>query len=120
MRGRKYGDEERNFRAQDGRKRKVQKKWRTRMTEMVRVDEKEERRGKTKRSEGEGEDNRLFFRPLPLSSSRRRTHEKREEIELNLWLPHDKSNFHREETRGEKERRLSLITCIYNLNYYPN
>ena len=35
----------------------LQKKWRTRMTEMVRVEE-EERRGRRKRSKGEGKDER--------------------------------------------------------------
>ena len=58
----------------------------TRMTELVRLEEKEERRGRRKRSEGEGED-------------------EREESEFSSWLPRDGSNFRREETRGEKERR---------------
>ena len=43
------------------------------MTEMVRVEEKEEIRGRRKRREGEGEDGWLFFHPLPLSSSHTRT-----------------------------------------------
>ena len=79
------------------------------MTEMVRVEEKEERRWRRKRSEGEGEDRRLFVHLLPVSSLR--TCEKREESELSSQLPHDGSNFHREETQGEKERRDGEV-CI--------
>ena len=60
------------------------------MTEMVRVEEKEERRGRRKRSEREGED-------------------EREESEFSLWLPRDGSNFCREERkRGETERFAPL------------
>ena len=49
------------------------------MTEMVRVEEKEERRWRRKKSEGEGE-------------------HKREESEFSSRLPCDGSNFHHEET----------------------
>ena len=52
-----------------------------------------------------GEDRRLLFCPLPLSSSRTCTHEKRKESELSSRLPCDGSNFHRKERRVEKERR---------------
>ena len=55
------------------------------MTEMVRVEE-EERRGRRKRSEGEGGD-------------------EREKSEFSSRLPHDGSNLLREEMQGEKERR---------------
>ena len=53
------------------------------MTEMVRVEEKEERRGRRKRSEGEGEDDR-------------------EESEFSSRLPHNGSNFRRDEKERKK------------------
>ena len=55
---------------------------------MVRLEEKEERRGRRKRSVGEGED-------------------EREESEFSSRLHDDGSNFRSEETRGETERFAS-------------